>query len=101
MLDLRDLCLEDIEGVCQADLTWIIVLGKKEKLAILVFSSSSTSLQITIFFNGNKVVAYLVKGVSLESTLRCSRDLQSRLRSMSDTLDVLWYLPVPHLAALL
>ena len=38
---------------------------------------------------------------NLESTRLCSRDRQSRLRSMSDTLEVLWYLPVTHLAALL
>ena len=74
MLDLYDLCLKDIEGLGQADLTWKLIPlnycpGKEGKVcvvlvcsqrAILVFSSSSTSLQIPIFINGNKVVVYLV-----------------------------------------
>ena len=74
MPDLRDLCLEDIKGLGQADLAWKLIPlnyspGKEGKvcvvlvcsqLAILVFLSSSTSLQIPIFINGNKVVAYLV-----------------------------------------
>ena len=38
---------------------------------------------------------------SRESTRLCFRVPQSRLCSISVTLDVLWYLPVTHLAALL
>ena len=71
MLHLRDLGLEDIKRLCQADLTWEMIplydcLGKEGKacvvficsqLAILMFSSSSTSLQIPIFINGNKVIS--------------------------------------------
>ena len=74
MFDLRDLGLEDIEELVQADLTSKLIPlnycpGKEKnacvvlvcsQLAVLVFSSSSTSLQIPIFTNGNKVVAYLV-----------------------------------------
>ena len=74
MFDLWDLGLEDTKRLCQADLTWELIPlydcpGKEgkafvvficSKLAILMFSSSSTSLQITIFINGNEVITYLV-----------------------------------------
>ena len=74
MLDLRDLGLEDIEELGQVDLIWKLIplnycSGKEGKacinlicsqLAIMVFSSSSTSLLILVFINGNKVVAYFV-----------------------------------------
>ena len=74
MLHLRDLGLEDIERLGQADLTWKLIPlnycpGKEGKacvvlvcaqLAILMVLSSSTSLQIPIVINSNKVVAYIV-----------------------------------------
>ena len=70
MLDLRDLSLEYIKRLCQADLTWELIPihdcpwkeGKAcvvficSKLAILMFSSFSTSLQIPIFINDNEVI---------------------------------------------
>ena len=39
----------------------------------VLFSSVSTSLQIPIYINGNKVVTYLDMVVSLEYMRRCSR----------------------------
>ena len=74
MFDLRDLCLEDIKRLCQADLTWELIPlydcpGKEGKacivficsqLAILMFSSFSTSLHIPISINSNEVITYLV-----------------------------------------
>ena len=74
MIDVRDLGLEDIKRLCQADLTSKLIplydCSVKEgkvcvvficsQLAILMFSSSSTSLQIPIFINGNEVISYLV-----------------------------------------
>ena len=69
--------LEDIEGLnLEADSTELLSRspGKEgnacvvlvcSQLALLVFSSSSTSLQILIFINGNKVVTYLVILVSV------------------------------------
>ena len=62
MLDFRDQGLGDIKQLCQADLTWELIplydCSVKEgkaclvlicsQLAILMFSSSSTSLQIPI-----------------------------------------------------
>ena len=73
MLDLFDLGLEDIKRLCQTDLTWELIplydcAGKEGKacavficsqLAILMFSSSSTSLQIPIFINGNEVIDHI------------------------------------------
>ena len=70
MLDLRDLSLEGVERLCQTDMTWKLVPlyycpGKESivfvcsKLAVLMFSSSSTSFQIGLFINGNKVMSYL------------------------------------------
>ena len=73
MLDLRDLSLEGVERFCQAEMTWKLVPlyycpGKEREacivfvcsqLAVLVFSSSSTSFQIGLFINGNKVMSYL------------------------------------------
>ena len=73
MLDLRDLSLEGVERLCQADMTWKLVplyyCPRKEReacivfvcsqLAVLMFSSSSTSFQIGLFINGNKVMLYL------------------------------------------
>ena len=77
MLDLRDLGLEGIERLCQADLTWKLVPlydcpGKERKasvvlvcsqLAILVLPSPSASLLIRILINGNKVVSYFIEDV--------------------------------------
>ena len=59
VLHLRDLGLEDIEGLVQADLTWKLIPlnycpGKEGKACVvlvcsqLAVSSSSTSLQIPI-----------------------------------------------------
>ena len=73
MLDLRDLSLERVERLCQADMTWKLVPlyycpGKEREacivfvcsqLAVLMFSSSSTFFQIRLFINGNKVMSYL------------------------------------------
>ena len=70
MLDLRDLSLEGVERLCQADITWKLVPlyycpGKEREACIvfvcslLMFSSSSTSFQIGLFTNGNKVMSYL------------------------------------------
>ena len=73
MLDLRDLSLEGVERLCQADMTWKLVplyyCPEKEReactvfvcsqLAVLMFSSSSTSFQIGLFINGNNVMSYL------------------------------------------
>ena len=73
MLDFRDLGLEGIERLRQADLSWELVPlyycpGKEGKacivcsqLAILMVSSTSTPLQILIFINGNKMVAQFLK----------------------------------------
>ena len=73
MLDLRDLSLEGVERFCQADMTWKLVPlyycpGKEREacivfvcfqLAVLMFSSSSSSFQMGLFVNGNKVMSYL------------------------------------------
>ena len=73
MLDLCDLSLEGVERLCQADMTWKLVLlyycpGKEREacivfvcsqLAVLMFSSSSTSFQTGLFINGNKVMSKL------------------------------------------
>ena len=75
MLDFRDLVLESIERLCQADLVLELVPlyycpGKEGKvcivfvcsqLAILMVPSTSTPLQILIFINGNKMIAQFVK----------------------------------------
>ena len=93
MLDLRD--LEGVERLCQADMTWKLVplyyCPGKEREACIVSCLLSTG--------GIDVI--LKSMDSLESTRLCSRDRQSRRRNMSDTLEVLWYLPFTHLAALL
>ena len=115
VLALRDLSLEGVERLCQADMTWKLVPlyycpGKEREacivfvysqLAVLMFSSSSTSFQIGLFINGNKMMSYLKEhGESgIHSSLFKGSPVQ--LRNMSDTLEVLWYLPVTHLAALL
>ena len=44
MLDLRDLCLDDIEGLGQADLTWKLIplnycSGKEEKACVVLVCS--------------------------------------------------------------
>ena len=73
MLDLSDLSLEGVERLCQADMTWKLVPlyycpGKEREscivfvcsqLAVLMFSSSSTSFQTGLFINGNKVMSNL------------------------------------------
>ena len=73
MLDLRDLSLEGVERLYQADMTWRLVplyygSGKEREacivfvcsqLAVLMFSSASTSFQTGLFINGNKVMSYL------------------------------------------
>ena len=73
MLDLRDLSLEGVERLCQADMTWELVPlyyfpGKEREacivfvcsqLTVLIFSSSSTSFQTGLFINGNKAMSYL------------------------------------------
>ena len=75
MLNQRDLNLEGVEQLCQADMTWKLVPlyycpGKEKEacivfvcsqLAVLMFSSSSTSFQTELFTNGNKVVSYLIE----------------------------------------
>ena len=72
MLDLRDLSLEGVERLFQADITWKLVplyycSGKEREacvvfvcsqLAVLMFSSSSTSFQTGLFISGNKVMSY-------------------------------------------
>ena len=74
MLDLRDLSLEGVERLCQADMTWKLVPpyycpGKEREacvvfvcsqLAVLIFSSFIVSFQTELFFNGNKVISYLI-----------------------------------------
>ena len=69
MLNFRDLGLEGIERLCQADLAWEFIPlyycpvkeGKacivfvSSQLAILMVSSTSTPLQILILINGNIV----------------------------------------------
>ena len=73
MLDLRDLSLEGVERLCQADKTWKLVPlyycpGKEREacivfdcsqLVVLMFSSSSTPFQTGLFINGNNVMSYL------------------------------------------
>ena len=66
MLDFRDLGLEGIERLCQADLSWEYILSWERRksvysLCLLMVSSTSTPLQILIFINGNKMVAQFVK----------------------------------------
>ena len=71
------------------------------QLAVLMSSSSSTSFQTGLFINGNKVMSYLKEHGESGIHSPVFKGLQYRLRNMSDTLEVLWYLPVTHLAALL
>ena len=73
MLDRRDLSLEGVERLCQADMTWKLVPlyycpGKEREacivfvcsqLVVLMFSSSSTSFQTGLFISSNKVMSYL------------------------------------------
>ena len=67
-----------------------------------MFSSSSTSFQTGLFINGNKVMSYLKEhGESGMHSPLFKGSPVSELRNMSDTLEVLWYLPVTHLAVLL
>ena len=75
MLDLRDPSLEGVERLYQADMTWELVplyycrgiereaciVFVCSQLAVLMFSSSSTSLQTELFINGNKVMSYLIE----------------------------------------
>ena len=73
MLDFRELGLEGIERLCQADLTWELVPlyycpGKEEKACIdfvcsqmAILTSTITSLQILILINGNKMTSQFVK----------------------------------------
>ena len=77
MLDLCVLSLEGVKRLCQADMTLKLVPlyycpGKEREacivlsfyfvcsqLAVMMFSSSSTSFQTGLFINGNKVMSYL------------------------------------------
>ena len=108
MFDLRALSLEGVERLCQADMTWklfpLYYCPRKRKRSVF-----SLCLLFFQYLFSNRTLHQWQKGgvvsfksmESLESTRLCSRDRQSRLCHMSDTLEVLWCLPVTHLAALL
>ena len=111
VLDLRDLSLEGVERLCQVDMTWKLVPlyycpGKEREacivfvcaqLAVLIFSSSSTSFQTGLFINGNKVMSYLrawrvwnplasVQGIASPDCATCLIHLKCYGTFMSPTL---------------
>ena len=115
MLDFRDLGLEGIGRLCQADLSWELVPlhycpGKEGKacivfvcfqLAILMVSSTSTPLQILIFINGNKMVAqfvndsksrvhsFLFKGSPVGLTIDANFDYRDSIAIVEITITIL------------
>ena len=86
MLDLCELCLEGIERLFQADLSWepvpdcpgkghacIVFVCSQMAERALVISSLSTPMQVLILTNGNKTVSQLEEDIKSGDHSSCNK----------------------------